>query len=91
MRLYQVGLLLIIIAALIPLAAIILLALSTQTTGVTWGGAVLVFPIPVAIVVGNKPSIITTLSWVMVAVFIIMAALYIIALIQYRRSRQLNV
>ena len=91
MRLHQVGLLLVIIALLIPLLTIILLALTTQSTGVTWGGAVLVFPIPIAIVIGNKPSIITALSWVMAAVFIIMIILYIITLLYHRRLMQSNV
>ncbi|WP_291765593.1 hypothetical protein [Caldivirga sp. UBA161] len=91
MRLHQVGLLLVIIAVLIPLIAIILLALTTQPTGVTWGGAVLVFPIPIAIVIGNKPSIITALSWVMVAVFIIMIILYAITLLYRRKLMQSSV
>ncbi len=91
MRLYQIGLLLIIIAVLIPLLAIILLALTTPPAEVTWGGAVLVFPIPIAIVIGNKPSIITALSWIMVAVFIVMIILYIITLLYHRRLRQSNV
>ncbi|ABW02410.1 hypothetical protein [Caldivirga maquilingensis] len=91
MRLYQVGLILIIIAVLIPLLAVILLALTAPSTGVTWGGAVLVFPIPVAIVIGNKPSIITALSWVMVVVFIAMIIIYIITLLYHRRLSQSSV
>jgi uncharacterized membrane protein len=87
MRLYQVGLALIFAAVLIPIIAIILTALSTQPSGVTWGGAILVFPIPIAIVMGNKPTVVTALSWVMLAVFVILLVLFIVTLLRSRGVR----
>jgi len=87
MRLYQVGLALIFAAVLIPIIAIVLTALTTQPSGVTWGGAILVFPIPIAIVLGNKPTIVTALSWVMLVIFVIFLVLFIVMLLRSRVIR----
>lgn len=88
MKLYQVGLILIFAAVLLPVVAIILAALTTQPTGVTWGGAILVFPIPITIVLGNSPSLVTLLSWVMLAIFVVFLILFLVMLLYSRRGHR---
>lgn len=89
MRLFYIGLALFIAAIIIPLAIIAAAALSSPTTsGVEWGGVVVVFPIPIAIVMGSKPSLLYTLSWVALAIFVIMLILFLVMLIYSMRHRR---
>ncbi len=91
MRLYQIGLALIFAAVIIPIILFLAIALqAAQQAGgrVIWGGAVVVFPFPIALVFGNEPSIISALSWIAVALFIVFLVLAIIWAIRWSRARQ---
>lgn len=94
MRLYQLGILLIILAVIIPIIAVIL----ALTTGVSSsyappsnvGGAIVIFPIvpiPILITFG-KPQITQPLIWFSYVVFLIFLALIIFSIVQYYRARK---
>ncbi len=93
MRLYQVGILLIILAVLIPIIAVILTivtGVSATTTTPSVGGAIVIFPIvpiPILITFG-KPQIAQPLLWFTYVIFIIFLVLIIFSIIQYYRVRR---
>ncbi len=94
MRLYQLGILLIILAVIIPIIAVIL-ALTTGVSGPyappsNVGGAIVIFPIvpiPILITFG-KPQITQPLIWFSYVVFLIFLALIIFSIVQYYRARK---
>lgn len=98
MRLYQLGILLIILSVLIPIIIIAIgaaLTASTATTGTAYsqpnvGGAIVIFPlipIPILITFG-KPTITQPLLWLTYVIFLIFIALIIFSVIQYVRARR---
>jgi len=92
MRLYQLGILLIILAVLIPIIAIVLAIAAgvSSTPSSNVGGAIVIFPIvpiPILITFG-KPSITQPLIWLTYAIFIIFLALIIFSIAQFYRARK---
>ncbi|MGC8606397.1 MAG: hypothetical protein ACP5L5_02430 [Vulcanisaeta sp.] len=94
MRLYQLGILLIILAILIPIIAVIIAitmgVTSTYTVPTSVGGAIIIFPIvpiPILITFG-KPQITQPLIWFTYVIFIVFLALIIFSVIQYYRTRR---
>ncbi len=94
MRLYQLGILLIILAVLIPIIAVIMTIAvgvgSTYTSPASVGGAIVIFPIvpiPILITFG-KPQITQPLIWFTYVIFLIFLALIIFSIVQYYRARR---
>ena len=94
MRLYQLGILLIMLAVIIPIIAIIIVITtgipSTSTTPANVGGAIIVFPlIPIPIIFTfGKPQITQPLIWLAYVMFIILLALIIFSVVQFYRARK---
>ncbi|MFB6470339.1 MAG: hypothetical protein TU36_003785 [Vulcanisaeta sp. AZ3] len=92
MRLYQVGIFLIILAVLIPVVAIILAIASGVSVAPSSnvGGAIVIFPIvpiPILITFG-KPQITQPIIWLTYLLFIVFLALIIFSIVQYYRARR---
>ncbi|GGI83756.1 hypothetical protein [Vulcanisaeta souniana] len=94
MRLYQLGILLILLAVIIPIITItIIIAIgipSTRTALTNVGGAIIVFPlIPIPIIFTfGKPQITQPLIWLAYVMFIIFLALIIFSVVQFYRARR---
>ncbi|ADN51709.1 hypothetical protein [Vulcanisaeta distributa] len=97
MRLYQLGILLIILAVLIPIIAVIMAiavgvsnSYTSPTSPANVGGAIVIFPIvpiPILITFG-KPQITQPLIWFTYVIFLIFLALIIFSIVQYYRARR---
>jgi ABC-type sulfate transport system permease component len=95
MRLYQLGILLIFLAVLIPVIAIVIamvagMTAAYATTPQNVGGAIIIFPIvpiPILITFG-KPAITQPIIWLAYAIFLVFLALIIISIVQYYRARR---
>ncbi|GAB6948271.1 hypothetical protein JCM16161A_24010 [Vulcanisaeta sp. JCM 16161] len=94
MRLYQLGILLIILAILIPIIAVVMAIAagvsSSYTAPSNVGGAIVIFPIvpiPILITFG-KPQITQPLIWFTYVIFLIFLALVIFSIVQYYRARR---
>ncbi|MCG2863116.1 MAG: metal homeostatis BSD2 family protein [Vulcanisaeta sp.] len=96
MRLYQLGILLIFLAVLIPVIAIVIAMVAGMTTAAyattpqNVGGAIIIFPIvpiPILITFG-KPAITQPIIWLAYAIFLVFLALIIISIVQYYRARR---
>ena len=93
MRLLHLGLILIFLAVLIPMIAIpltLMFSLKSTTessdvkSNVVWGGAIIIFPIPIAYVFGNNPKVIEWLTPISLAIFVLMAILAILHTLKRR-------
>ncbi|WP_054853336.1 hypothetical protein [Vulcanisaeta distributa] len=93
MRLYQLGILLIILAVLIPIMAVIAIIISTGIGGAyapssNIGGIVVIpFPLPTIIKFGNV-QIPQPLIWFTYVIFLIFLALVVFSVVQYYRARR---
>ena len=97
MRLYQLGILLMILAVIIPIIAVIIAiaagvssSYTSPTNAGNVGGAIVIFPIvpiPILITFG-KPQITQPLIWFTYVIFLIFLALIIFSVVQYYRARK---
>jgi len=82
MRLLEIGIVLIILAVILPIA--VLIASYPPSGGTNFAGVVIIFPIPIALTFGNE-YLARVLTWVAYILFLVLLVLFLVSLVFRKR------